>query len=79
MDGGAERRRREFIRAHHPDRGGDPEVFMAGLRQFDTAPEQPGPEPLPRVVVIVHRGWLIRLITALTQWMHPEERVPRVR
>lgn len=79
MDAGAERRRREFIRAHHPDRGGDPEVFMEGLRRFDAAPEQPGLDPLPRVVVIVRRGWLIRLITALAQLVHPEERVPRVR
>jgi len=79
MDDGAERRRREFIRAHHPDRGGDPEVFMAGLRRFDAVPEQPGPEPLPRVVVFARRGWLIRLITALTQWVHPEEKIPRVR
>jgi hypothetical protein len=79
MDGGAKRRRREFIRAHHPDRGGDPEVFMTGLRRFDAAPEQPVLEPLPRVVVIARRGWLIRLITAMAQWVHPEERVPRVR
>jgi hypothetical protein len=79
MDSGAGQRRREFIRAHHPDRGGDPEVFMAGLRQFDAAPELPGPEPLPRVIVIVRRSWLIRLITALAQRVHPEERVPRVR
>ena len=28
----AGRRRREFIRAHHPDRGGDADTFMAGLR-----------------------------------------------
>jgi len=52
---------------------------MAGLRQFDAAPELPGPEPLPRVVVIVRRGWLIRLITTLTQLVHPDERIPRVR
>ncbi|MGI8647666.1 MAG: hypothetical protein DLM55_04260 [Acidimicrobiales bacterium] len=25
---------REFVRAHHPDRGGDPEVFIAGLARF---------------------------------------------
>ena len=79
MDSEAARRRREFIRAHHPDRGGDPDVFMAGLRRFDAAPEQPGPEPLPRVVVVIRRAWLIRLITALAQWVNPEERAPRVR
>ena len=27
--------RREFVRAHHPDAGGDPEVFWRGLQAFD--------------------------------------------
>jgi len=27
--------RREFVRAHHPDTGGDPEVFWRGLQAFD--------------------------------------------
>ena len=31
--------RREFVRAHHPDTGGDPEVFWRGLQAFD----RPGP------------------------------------
>ncbi|MBC3191440.1 hypothetical protein H7X46_10235 [Pseudonocardia sp. C8] len=25
---------RSFVRAHHPDRGGDPEVFRAGLAHY---------------------------------------------
>lgn len=25
---------RQFVRAHHPDRGGDPEFFMAGLAEL---------------------------------------------
>jgi hypothetical protein len=28
---------RAFVREHHPDRGGDPEVFVAGLARFGTA------------------------------------------
>lgn len=28
---------RAFVRENHPDRGGDPEVFVAGLARFDTA------------------------------------------
>ena len=28
------RRYREFIRTHHPDRGGDPDEFQAGLAAF---------------------------------------------
>jgi hypothetical protein len=27
--------RREFIRTHHPDRGGDLDQFVAGLQRFD--------------------------------------------
>jgi hypothetical protein len=39
----AARRRREFIRDHHPDRGGDADSFIAGLRGFDAgrAPGDP--------------------------------------
>lgn len=34
--GGAEaRRRRAWALAHHPDRGGDPATFMAGLAALD--------------------------------------------
>lgn len=29
------RARRDFARRHHPDRGGDPETFAAGMRAFD--------------------------------------------
>jgi hypothetical protein len=29
------RRRRQFIREHHPDRGGDAGAFIAGMRAFD--------------------------------------------
>jgi hypothetical protein len=28
---------RAFVREHHPDRGGDPEVFVAGLARFGVA------------------------------------------
>jgi hypothetical protein len=74
-----DRRRRKFIRAHHPDRGGDPDVFIAGLRRLEAESEQLGQEPLPRVVVVARRAWLIRLTTALARRVHPGERVPRVR
>ena len=37
---------RAFVREHHPDRGGDPETFVAGLAGFGTAatPVDPGPD-----------------------------------
>ena len=60
---------RAFVRDHHPDRGGDPAVFTAGLDRFrsppaddDPAPAQParpaGPLPFPvRVGVAAIRTW----------------------
>ena len=67
---------REFIRRHHPDRGGDPEVFAAGLARlralrsarFD-APVV-GADP-PRGV----RGAAVRL----RRWYVRRYRKPRVR
>lgn len=29
---------RAFVREHHPDRGGDPDVFVAGLARFRAGP-----------------------------------------
>ena len=78
MDG-AERGRREFIRANHPDRGGDPDVFIAGMRSFDAEARSLGTEPLPRVVVVRHRSWLTRLAIAVAQRLRHGKRVPRVR
>ena len=75
----AERRRREFIRAHHPDRGGDPEVFVAGLRSFDADREAERPQPLPKVVVVPHRTWLTRLAEAVIKRLRPGSKAPRVR
>jgi hypothetical protein len=60
------RRRREFIRAHHPDRGGDPEVFIAGLRAFGTEQGQ-NSDPLPTVIIVRRRAWLIRQAAATAQ------------
>jgi hypothetical protein len=35
---------RAFVREHHPDRGGDPDAFIAGLARFreDPHPDDPG-------------------------------------
>jgi hypothetical protein len=61
---------RAFVREHHPDRGGDPDVFVAGLarfgpgaesiddRRYDAPVEVVGPLPLPvRVGVALIRTW----------------------
>ena len=37
---------RSFVRTHHPDRGGDPEVFVAGMARFQRLAEGPtSPRP----------------------------------
>jgi hypothetical protein len=68
--------RREFIRAHHPDRGGDPVAFVAGLAELDQFAA--GSRPA-RVVVVAHTPLLVSLLTALMHragWHRP---LPRVR
>jgi hypothetical protein len=74
----ARRRRRDFIRAHHPDRGGDPEVLIAGLRAFGSEPaEDSGPSPV--VVVVRRRAWLIRRAAAAVRRLRYGPSPPRVR
>jgi hypothetical protein len=36
---------RAFVRDNHPDRGGDPAVFVAGLARFRAGPEHGSPAP----------------------------------
>jgi hypothetical protein len=72
-----ERRRRQFIRAHHPDRGGDPDEFMAGLRAFGAG--QAPPDQPPRVVVVRHQGWLSRLAIAVARSVRRGRKPARVR
>lgn len=73
----AKRRRRDFIRANHPDRGGDVGVFLAGLQLFDEQLESP--EPPPRVVVVAHRSWPVHLMIAIARRLSPGKRARRVR
>ena len=77
MDAEQSRRsvRREFIRAHHPDRGGDSAAFAAGLAELD---QLPAGWPATRVVVIADTPLLVRLLTALMRragWRRPPPRV----
>jgi hypothetical protein len=81
----AGRRRREFIRAHHPDRGGDTETFIAGLRGFenghgDGAQEHAGAgAPPPRVTIIPRQPWPARLVTAAARRLRHGRPPARVR
>ncbi len=77
MDGEQSRRRvrREFIRAHHPDRGGDPVAFAAGLAELD---QFAAGWPPARVVVVADTPLLVNLLTALMHragWRRPPPRV----
>jgi hypothetical protein len=77
-DQSREARRRAFIREHHPDRGGDPGAFIAGLRDLD-ADHQPGSGALPPVVVVRRRAWLVRQASAAVRRFRCGPTPPRVR
>jgi hypothetical protein len=72
-----ERLRRQFIRAYHPDRGGDLGTFIAGMRVFDT--QQVLSEPPPCVVVVRRPNWPARLVTAAARRLRHGRKPPRVR
>jgi hypothetical protein len=74
-----DRRRREFIRAHHPDRGGDAETFIAGLHGFDDGPDPADPAPPPRVTVVARQPWAARLVRAAVQRLRDGKPPARVR
>ena len=69
------RARREFIRTQHPDRGGDPAAFAAGLAAYDRRP--PG-EPAARVVIVADTPWLVSLLRPILRrmgWHRPPPRI----
>lgn len=51
---------RRFVRANHPDFGGDPEVFAAGVRRFHQTSPTHGD-----IVVVRQRRGLPRLVAVL--------------
>ena len=71
------RRRRDFIRTNHPDLGGDPEVFIAGLSAFPEPEQSCG--PLPTVVMVRRRAWLTRMAMTVGQRLRRGTESPRVR
>lgn len=73
LDPAERRRRREFIRAHHPDIGGNPEVFQRGLHAFDRTGTAGPP------VVAVRSPWP-PLGVVLVRWRRRRQRraAPRV-
>jgi hypothetical protein len=77
--GAARRRRREFIRAHHPDRGGDPDFFIQGIRALDAGPAPDARDPLPRVIIVRRQPWMVRLASATVRRLRHERQPRRVR
>jgi hypothetical protein len=86
------RARREFIRTHHPDVGGDHAHFVAGLAEHAAAPKpDPNAEPdpdvgdrptatsPPRVTVTPDQPWPVSITTALMRRARRHRRPPRVR
>lgn len=80
MDDGWARERREFIRNHHPDRGGDGTEFIAGLDRYDRMGPleraQARDDRGVRVVVVARRSLWSRLRHAWRGWRCPAR--PRV-
>jgi hypothetical protein len=71
-------RRRAFIREHHPDRGGDPRAFIAGLRTLDAERERRSVPP-PAVLVVRRRTWIVRKASAAARRLRYGPRPSRVR
>lgn len=65
--------RREFIRRSHPDRGGDPALFVDGLARFDT--QHPG---ATRVVIVPARRWPVNLLLTVARVGRQRRARPRV-
>jgi hypothetical protein len=73
-------RRREFrawVRAHHPDAGGDPEAFMAGLSAWRRRSGRPGTVAGARSEVTVFRAR--HGVWRLARWWRRRRRTTRVR
>jgi hypothetical protein len=77
MDQQWARQRREFIRSYHPDRGGDPQAFIAGLARIDRMRRLDGRSHGTRVVVVARPLLVVRVLRALIRRFRT--RPPRVR
>jgi len=76
LDRQARLARREFVRRHHPDRGGDPDVFQAGLETFAA---NPGPGPGVGVTAVRRQGPLREVVLGLVRRWRRRHAPPRVR
>ncbi|MDI2126338.1 hypothetical protein [Yinghuangia seranimata] len=80
---------REFVRTQHPDRGGDPEEFVAGLTRYRAllSPDGAGPVPASRTgnppaaaeTTAYRRGSLPAQLWRAVMERHRRRQNPRVR
>jgi hypothetical protein len=71
------RLRRDFVRRHHPDAGGDQHEFVVGLRKLELAMRDD--RPAPRVEVVAPSSWPRRVWRAGVAVLTRRSRPPRVR
>ncbi|MFC7344302.1 hypothetical protein [Saccharopolyspora griseoalba] len=68
---------RAFVRANHPDVGGDPEVFAAGLARLRAgAPQE---DPRFDAPIVVRPGGARGVLFRFRTWWWRHHRPPRVR
>ena len=71
---------RAFVRTHHPDAGGDPAVFAAGVAEFRQALASAAKDRYDAPVVVVRRPRGIRLVLQRFRELRARwKRGPRVR
>jgi len=76
LDAQGRRDFRAWVRAHHPDAGGDPEAFVAGVSAW-RRPGRSGTVPAARSEVTVFRAR--HGVWRLARWWRRRRRTARVR
>ncbi|GEL24570.1 hypothetical protein PSU4_35240 [Pseudonocardia sulfidoxydans NBRC 16205] len=71
---------RAFVRENHPDRGGDPDAFVAGLAAMRARPEPPEPTATDDVVFVRDVPLPARIAVALLRTVrrHRRDRLDRL-
>ncbi|RZS43638.1 hypothetical protein EV193_102619 [Herbihabitans rhizosphaerae] len=62
---------RAFVKAHHPDRGGDPDAFVAGIQELKASPP---PTTDPPVVVVRRPRGVRRIAVQVNKWWRRRRR-----
>jgi hypothetical protein len=73
------RARRDFIRAHHPDAGGNPDDFIAGLADLDAGRRVAPAARATPVTVVARSAWPVSLTTVMLRRIRRRYQPPRVR